>query len=60
MFTIIFSIYFSIIFIHKKKNGFVAPYQEIAAETMTFLDVLFVDANQFLSGTSDFFLFPYT
>ena len=60
MFTIIFSIYFSIIFIHKKKNGFVAPYQEIAAESVTFLDILFVEANKFSSGTSDYFPFPYT
>ena len=59
MFTIIQFIYFNTIFIHKK-NSFVAPYQEIAAETITFLDILFVDANKFSSGTSDFFPFPYT
>ena len=37
-----------------------APYQEIAAESVTFLDILFVEANKFSSGTSDYFLFPYT
>ena len=58
MFTIILFIYFNTIFILKK--GFEAPYQEIAAETLTFFEILFVDANKFSSGTSDFFPFPYT
>ena len=42
------------------KNGFVAPYEEITGETTIFLDILFVDANKFSSGTSDFFCFLYT
>ena len=33
MFTIILFIYLNIVFIHKKKNGFVMSYQEIAAKT---------------------------
>ena len=58
MFTIILFIYFNTIFIHKK--SFVAPYQEIAAETISFPDILLVDANKFSSGTSDIFPFLYT
>ena len=42
------------------KNGFVVPYQDIAAETITFLDISFADANKFSSRTSDFFLCSYT
>ena len=49
MFTVILFIYFNTIFI--RKNGFVVLYQKIAVETMTFLDILFVDANKFSSGT---------
>ena len=37
-----------------------AQYQDIAAKTITFLDILFVDGNKFSSGTSIFFPFPYT
>ena len=46
MFAIILFIYLNAIFIHK--NSFMVPYQEIAAETMTFLDILFVE-HQFFS-----------
>ena len=58
MFTIILFIYF--ISFSFTKTGFVAPNQEIAEVAITFLDILFVDANKFSSGTSNFFLFPYT
>ena len=34
--------------------------QVIAAEIITFLDILFVDANRFSSEASDLFPFPYT
>ena len=56
MFTITL---FTLISFSLTKNDFVALYQKIAAETKTFLDILFVDAYKFSSGTSDFFLFPY-
>ena len=49
MFTMILFIYFNTIFI--RKNSFVVLYQEIAVETITFIDTLFVDANKFSSGT---------
>ena len=43
-----------------QKNGFATLYQEIVAEAINFLDILFVDANKFSSGASDFFPFSYT
>ena len=58
MFTIISL--FTLIPFSLTKNGFVAPIQEIAAEPTTFLDILFVDANKFSSGISDFFPLLYT
>ena len=51
----IFFIYFSTIFIHKKRLC-----GAVARETINFLDILFVDANKFWSGTWDFFPFRYT
>ena len=42
------------------KKGFVTPYHKIATDTMTFLDILFVEQSKFSSGISDIFLLPYT
>ena len=57
MFTIIL---FTLIPLSFIKNGFVAPYQEIPAETINFLYIFtFVNASKFSSGTSDFSPFPY-
>ena len=42
------------------KKVLVTPYHEIAADTMTFLDILFVELSKFSSRTSDFFPLPRT
>ena len=41
------------------KKSLVTPYHKIAADTMTFLDILFVKLSKFSSGVSDFFPLPY-
>ena len=57
--TIIFFINRVTIVTYKKK-GLITLYHEIAADTMTFLDVLFVELKKFSSGISDFFPLPHT
>ena len=58
MSAIVFFANFDIIFIYKKR--LVRPYHEIGADTMTFLEILFVLQSKFSSRISDFFLLPYT
>ena len=42
------------------KKGLVTPYHEIAVDTMTFMDILFVELSKYSSGISDYFPLPYT
>ena len=58
MLTIVFLVDFDTIVIYKKR--LVTPYHEIAADTMTFLDILFLELSTFSLGMSDFFPLPYT
>ena len=58
MLTIVFLVDFDTIVIYKKR--LVTPYHEIAADTMTFLNILFVELSKFSLGMSDFFPLPYT
>ena len=50
MSAIVFFVNFGIIFVYKKRV--ITPYHEIAANTMTFLDILFVEQSKFSSGIS--------
>ena len=58
MLAIVSFVNFDTIVVYKK--GLVTPYHEIAEDTMSFLDTLFVKLSKFLSGISDFFPYPYT
>ena len=58
MSTIVFFVNFDTIVIYKK--CLVRPYHEMAVDTMTFLDIFFVELSKFLSGIYDFFPLPYT
>ena len=55
MLAIVFFVNFDTTVIYKKMV--VTPYHEIAADTMTFLDILLVELSKFSSGISDFFFF---
>ena len=58
MSVIVFSINFDTIVIYKK--GLVTPYNKIAADTITFLDIFCVKLSKFSSRMSDFIPLPYT
>ena len=55
----LFSLLTSIPFLFTKKS-LITPYSVIVADSMTFLDILFVKLSKFSSGMSDFFPLPYT